>query len=71
MAIQTMPTLGELLAVIARLPEPERRDFTAALEDAMALRPGPRELALGVLALDLAPHAVIDIAAEEREPAGA
>lgn len=52
-----MDTITDLIATIDRLPVEERAEAVAELEDILELREGPRELALGLLALDLAPYA--------------
>jgi hypothetical protein len=48
-----MHTISDLLRAIDTLPAGERDDAVAELETIMELREGPREVALGLLALDL------------------
>lgn len=64
-----MDNITDLLATIDRLPATERADAIASLESILELRQGPRELALGLLALDLAPYAVSTRAVRELVPA--
>lgn len=52
-----MHTIADLLNTIDRLPAAERAGAIDELEHILELREGPRELALGLLALDLAPAA--------------
>jgi hypothetical protein len=52
-----LQTLSDLLALIARLPARQRADAVAELDRALELDAGARELALGLLALDLVPAA--------------
>lgn len=52
-----MDSITDLLAVIDGLPGEARDDAVAQLEDILELGEAPRQLALGLLALDLAPHA--------------
>jgi hypothetical protein len=52
-----LETLGDLLQVVHRLPIEERADAIERLERILELDPEPRQVALGLLALDLAPAA--------------
>lgn len=48
-----MHTITDLLRAIDTLPDGDRDDAVAELESILELREGPREVALGLLALDL------------------
>jgi hypothetical protein len=50
-------TIRDLITTIDRLPEAERDLAVVDLEAILELREGPREVALGLLALDLVPAA--------------
>lgn len=52
-----LQTLSDLLDLIARLPARQRADAVAELDRALELDADARELALGLLALDLVPVA--------------
>lgn len=52
-----LQTISDLLDVIDRLPSQHRAPAIAQLDRILDLDAGVRELALGLLALDLAPHA--------------
>lgn len=58
-----MDTLTDLLHTIDLLPDEDRVIVIDDLERIMELRDGPRELALGLLALDLAPEVSPEVAA--------
>lgn len=48
-----MHTITDLLRAIDTLPAGDRDEAVAELESILELREGPREVALGLLALDL------------------
>ncbi|MBW3619323.1 MAG: hypothetical protein KY461_03700 [Actinobacteria bacterium] len=48
-----MQTISDLIRTIDTLPARDRDEAVAELESIMELREGPREVALGLLALDL------------------
>ena len=48
-----MQTISDLIRTIDTLPAGDRDEAVAELESIMELREGPREVALGLLALDL------------------
>lgn len=52
-----MQTIKDLLETIDTLPAARRRECIVMIEEILELRQGPRELALGLLALDLAEDA--------------
>lgn len=54
-----MHTIRELLDTIDTLPADRRQECIDMLEEILELRQGPRELALGLLALDLADDAQV------------
>lgn len=63
-----MDTIKDLLTTIERLPAPDRSAAVAEIERILELAPPARALALGLLALDLAPHALDAAAAATGEP---
>ena len=55
-----MDTISDLISTIDSLAEPDRADAMLTLERILILPQGERELALGLLALDLVEFAAVD-----------
>lgn len=53
MSTPTIQTIPDLIRTIDQLPNDARAERLRDLERAMSLRRGPRDIAIGLLALDL------------------